>query len=110
MAKVNKTTRKNPKTKAGTEITPEIADALAAEAERGYDPFEGKAPPSRPPLAGGCRRLPAIEFPHDPRSISSSAEARQRGRPLRQRSCSRGCSPLRRDAWLAESFSKALSR
>ncbi len=35
MAKVKKTTRKNPKTKAGTEITSEIADALAAEAERG---------------------------------------------------------------------------
>lgn len=37
MAKVKKTTRKNPKTTAGTEITPEIAAALAAEAEHGYD-------------------------------------------------------------------------
>ncbi|MGV1047032.1 MAG: hypothetical protein ACOYD4_00700 [Solirubrobacterales bacterium] len=42
MAKVKKTTRKNPKTKAGTEITPEIADALAAEAERGYDLSKAK--------------------------------------------------------------------
>lgn len=37
MARVKKATSKNPRTKAVTEITPEIADALSAEAERGYD-------------------------------------------------------------------------
>jgi hypothetical protein len=37
MAKAKKTTDRNPKTKSGEEITPEIADALAAEAESGYD-------------------------------------------------------------------------
>ena len=37
MAKEKKATSKNPRAKAGTEITPEIADALSAEAERGYD-------------------------------------------------------------------------
>ncbi len=53
MAKV-KATRKNPKTKSGTEITPEIADALAAEAERGYDLSKAKRRRvGRPSLAGG---------------------------------------------------------
>lgn len=32
-----KKTSKYPRTKSGLEITPEIADALAEEAERGYD-------------------------------------------------------------------------
>jgi hypothetical protein len=36
MARVKKT-GKYPITKSGVEITPEIADALADEAERGYD-------------------------------------------------------------------------
>ena len=40
MAKVK--TTQNPKTRAGTEITPEIAEALAAEAERGYDLSKAK--------------------------------------------------------------------
>jgi len=49
MAKI----KKNPRTKAGEEITPEVADALAAEAEHGYD--LSKAKPrrvGRPSLAG----------------------------------------------------------
>jgi hypothetical protein len=33
----------NPTTKSGAEITPEIADALAAEAERGYDLSKAKS-------------------------------------------------------------------
>ena len=37
MARAKKATSENPRTKAGAAITPEIADALAAEAERGYD-------------------------------------------------------------------------
>jgi hypothetical protein len=41
MAKAKKAT-KNPVTKAGEEITPEIADALAAEAGRGYDLSKAK--------------------------------------------------------------------
>lgn len=39
MAKVKKSAHK---TKAGAEITPEIADALASEAERGYDLSKAK--------------------------------------------------------------------
>ncbi len=54
MAKVKKATRRNPRTKAGTEITPEIADALAAEAERGYDLSKARRRQAgRPSLAGG---------------------------------------------------------
>jgi len=50
MAKV---TRKHPRTRSGTEITPEIADALAAEAERGYDLSKAeRRPVGRPSLAG----------------------------------------------------------
>jgi hypothetical protein len=53
MAKLRKT-RKNPRTKSGAEVTPEIADALAIEAERGYDLSKAKARPvGRPSLAGG---------------------------------------------------------
>jgi len=53
MAKVKRGANRNPKTKSGEEIAPEIADALAAEAERGYD--LSKAKPrrvGRPSLAG----------------------------------------------------------
>lgn len=42
MAKVKKATRENPKTKAGANIAPEVAGALAAEAERGYDLSKAK--------------------------------------------------------------------
>ncbi|MEZ5077594.1 MAG: hypothetical protein R2725_09140 [Solirubrobacterales bacterium] len=53
MAKVKKTTPNNPKTKVGTEITPDVADALAAEAERGYDLSKAKRRRvGRPSLAG----------------------------------------------------------
>ncbi len=34
--------KENQRTKAGEEITPEVADALAAEAERGYDLSKAK--------------------------------------------------------------------
>jgi hypothetical protein len=45
--------KKNPTTKAGEEITPEIADALAAEAEGGYDLSKAKRRRvGRPSLAG----------------------------------------------------------
>lgn len=50
MAKVKKATHK---TKAGTDITPKVADALAAEAERGYDLSKAKQRRvGRPSLAG----------------------------------------------------------
>ncbi len=39
---VKRATQENPKTKAGAEMSPEITDALAAEAERGYDLSKAK--------------------------------------------------------------------
>jgi hypothetical protein len=54
MAKVKKATSKNPKTKSGAEITPEIANALAAEAELGYELSKARRRRvGRPSLAGG---------------------------------------------------------
>jgi len=54
MAKVKKGSTKNPKTKSGEEITPAVADALASEAERGYDLSKAKPRRAgRPALAEG---------------------------------------------------------
>jgi hypothetical protein len=53
MAKVNEN-RSNPISASGVEITPEIADALAAEAERGYDLSKAERQlVGRPSLSGG---------------------------------------------------------
>lgn len=53
MAKVKKSAQKLPRTKAGTVITPEIADSIAAEAERGYDLSKARGRRvGRPSLAG----------------------------------------------------------
>jgi hypothetical protein len=52
MAKV-KWSRKYPRTKSGLEVTPEVADALADEAERGYDLSKAKRQfVGRPSLSG----------------------------------------------------------
>jgi hypothetical protein len=48
-----KKTGKYPRTKSGLEITPEVADALADEAERGYDLSKAKRRfVGRPSLSG----------------------------------------------------------
>jgi hypothetical protein len=53
MAKVNPG-RKNPISNSGVEITPEVADELAAEAERGYElSTPERVPVGRPSLSGG---------------------------------------------------------
>ncbi len=53
MAKVN-ATDKHSKTRSGAAISPEVADALAAEAEHGYDLSKAKRRRiGRPSLAGG---------------------------------------------------------
>jgi hypothetical protein len=82
MAKVKKTTQ-NPKTKAGTEITPEIADALAAEAERGYD--LSKANPrrvGRPSLAG-AGASPRLSFRATPDLYRAAQKrAKEEGRSV----------------------------
>lgn len=42
MATAKKTASGNPKTKASTEVIPEVADALAVEAEHGFDLSKAK--------------------------------------------------------------------
>jgi len=83
MAKVKKATHKNPRTKAGTEITPEITDALAAEAERGYDLSKARCRQvGRPSLAGGGAS-PRLSFRASPDlSRAVQKRAREEGRSV----------------------------
>jgi len=62
MAKVNKS-QGNPITESGVEITPEIADALALEAERGYDLSKAeRVLVGRPSLDGDGGTSPRLSF------------------------------------------------
>jgi hypothetical protein len=61
MAKVKKAT-KHLRTKSGEEITPEIADALAAEAERGYDLSKAKRQRVGRPSLAGAGASPRLSF------------------------------------------------
>ncbi len=83
MAKVKKVTQKNPKAKSGEEITPEIADALAAEAELGYDLSKAKRRRvGRPSLAGGGVS-PQLSFRTTPDLYRAAQKrAKQEGRSL----------------------------
>ena len=83
MAKVKKN-RKNPRTKAGTEVTPEVADALAAEAECGYDLSKAKARPiGRPSLAGGGGPSPRLSFRATPDLYRAAQKrAKEEGRSV----------------------------
>lgn len=78
MAKV---THRNPKTKSGTEITPEIADALAAEAERGYDLSKAKRRPVGRPSLAGRGASPRVSFRTTPelyRAVQNRAKEEDR--------------------------------
>lgn len=61
MAKVKKS-GKYPVTKSGLEITPEVADALAEEAERGYDLSKAKRRLVGRPSLGGSGASPRVSF------------------------------------------------
>jgi hypothetical protein len=61
MAKV-KPNRRNPISKTGVEITPEIADALAAEAERGYDLSKAERVKVGRPSLGDGGTSPRLSF------------------------------------------------
>lgn len=83
MAKVKKTTRKNPRTKAGTEITPEIADALAAEAERGYDLSKAKLRRVGRPSLAGAGASPRLSFRTTPDLYRAAQKrAKEEGRSV----------------------------
>jgi hypothetical protein len=78
MAKV---TRKNPRARSGTEITPEIADALAAEAERGYDLSKAERRPVGRPSLAGRGASPRVSFRTTPelyRAVQNRAKKEDR--------------------------------
>jgi Ribbon-helix-helix protein, copG family len=81
MAKVKKKT-KHPRTRSGEEITPEIADALAAEAERGYDLSKAKQRVGRPSLAG-AGASPRLSFRTTPDLYRAAQKrAKEEGRSV----------------------------
>jgi hypothetical protein len=83
MAKVKKTTRKHPKTKSRTEITPEIADALAAEAERGYDLSKAKRRQVGRPSLAGAGASPRLSFRTTPDLYRAAhKQAKEEGRSV----------------------------
>jgi CRISPR-associated endonuclease/helicase Cas3 len=82
MAKV-KATHKNPKTKSGTEITPEIADALATEAERGYDLSKAKQRRVGRPSLAGHGNSPRMSFRTTPNLYRAAQKrAKEEGRSI----------------------------
>lgn len=80
---MKKTAPKNPKTKAGKEITPELADALATEAEQGYDLSQAKRRRvGRPSLAEGGPS-PRLSFRTTPDLYQAAKErAEEEGRSV----------------------------
>jgi len=83
LAKVKKATHRNPKTKAGAEITPEIADALAAEAERGYDLSKAKQRRVGRPSLAGDGVSPRMSFRATPDLYRAAQQrAKQEGRSV----------------------------
>jgi len=60
MAKVK--SHKPLKTRSGVGITPEVADALALEAERGYDLANARRRPIGRPSLGGEGTSPRLSF------------------------------------------------
>jgi hypothetical protein len=81
VAKVKKATNTNPRTTSGEEITPEIADALAAEAERGYDLSKAKRQRAGRPSLAGVGPSPRLSFRTTPalyRAAQKQAKAEGR--------------------------------
>lgn len=58
MAKVRR--KRYPRTPSGVELTPEVIDALAAEAERGYDLSKGKREILRHPAFADSETLAKV--------------------------------------------------
>ena len=82
MAKVRATGKKDT-AKFGTEITPEIADALADEAERGYDLSRARGRSVGRPSLGGRGASPRVSFRTTPELYrAAQSRARKEGRTL----------------------------
>lgn len=77
MAKVSRS-RKNPITKSGVKITPEVADALAAEAERGYDLSTAKRVRVGRPSLGESGASPRLSFRVSPDLYLGARERAER--------------------------------
>jgi hypothetical protein len=83
MAKVRKKTTKHPRTKSGEEITPEIADALAAEAERGYDLSKAQRQRVGRPSLAGTGASPRLSFRTTPDLYrAAQRRAKEEGRSV----------------------------
>jgi hypothetical protein len=82
MAKV-RTTGKHPKAKSGAEIDPAVADALAAEAERGYDLSRSARRRVGRPSLGERGASPRVSFRTTPEVYRAAKKrAREEGRSL----------------------------
>jgi len=83
MAKVKKTDNANPRTSSGDEITPEIADALAAEAERGYDLSKARRQRVGRPSLAGVGPSPRLSFRTTPDLYRAAQKrAKEEGRSV----------------------------
>ena len=75
--------RKPMRTKAGTLITDEFIEELAAEAERGYDPSKWIAVPVGRPSLGGSGESPRVSFRATPELYKAAKRrAKQEGRTV----------------------------
>jgi hypothetical protein len=83
MAKKVEKATKHRRTKSGEEITPEIADALAAEAERGYDLSKAKRQRAGRPSLGGTGASPRLSFRTTPDLYRAAQKrAKEEGRSV----------------------------
>lgn len=74
---------KYPRTKSGVEVTPEIADALADEAERGYDLSKAKRQFVGRPSLSGNGTSPRMSFRITPElSLAMEKRAEREGRSV----------------------------
>jgi hypothetical protein len=73
MAEV-KRARKSPETRSGDEITPEVADALALEAERGYDLSNATRRRVGRPSLSGVGASPRMSFRASPALYRAARE------------------------------------
>jgi len=81
MAKVK--ANQKPKTKSGTEIDPQIADALASEAELGYDLGEATRRRVGRPSLGRRGSSPRVSFRATPELYrAAKRRARKEGRTV----------------------------
>ncbi len=78
-----KTDRKKPTTKSGAEISPQVADALASEAERGYDLSQARRRRVGRPSLGGLGASPRLSFRTTPALYQAAQQrAKQEGRTV----------------------------